>query len=212
MSELKKIIILSKNKRLARLCEIEAGFCGFSVHISENPHTDFSEYSLAVVDIDTVSPTHLRGECGILGITTRDIKTDDNTFKLTYLIKYPFLLRDLRDILCRVSQAGEEKIKNDSEADDMTIYADASNKEIIFCGRKIALSEYEFIVLERLCEKSGSAVEREELSSLLGAEKGNIVEVYICHLRKKLERISTRKVIHTVRARGYLTHWSMIYI
>lgn len=213
MSELKRIVIISKNKDLARLCEIELIFYGFSVCVSEGAYTDISKYSVAIVDIDTATPSSLRGECKVVGVTGGDINMEENRFKYDCLIKYPFLLSELRDAVGRLSREEGEISKNDSSvSEDKIIYANAERKEIDFCGRRIELSEYEFRVLERLCGSCGSAVDRTELSDTLGAEKGNIVEVYICHLRKKLEGVSNQKVIHTVRAKGYMTYWSMRYI
>ncbi|MBE6530974.1 MAG: winged-helix domain-containing protein [Ruminococcaceae bacterium] len=213
MSELKRVVIISKNKELARLCEIELIFCGFSAYVSEGGYTDISKYSVAIVDIDTASPQAIRGECRVVGITSRDINIEEKGFRCDCVIKYPFLLSELRDIVCRFTQSQSGSAKNEGDsAKDKVICANAISREIDFCGRRIELSEYEFKVLERLCSSCGSAVDRAELSDILGAEKGNIVEVYICHLRKKLEAISHQKVIHTVRAKGYMTYWSMLYV
>lgn len=208
MNEQKKIIIISKNKSLARLCEIEANFCGFSSFVSESSLADVSKYSLAVVDIDTADPPALKAECEIVGITSGNV--EENLFEYSYVLKNPFLLSELRNILYRFGES--EKKTNDTPAvNEMTIYADMGGKEIIFCGRKIGLSEYEFRVLECLCRNSGLPVSREELSEIFGAERGNIAEVYICHLRKKLEGISHRKLIHTVRSVGYMTDCTLLY-
>lgn len=214
MNETKMIAIISKNKGLARLCRIEADFCGLSSYVGDGTHTDLSKYSLAIIDIDTVAPSDVRGECMTVALTGGDVNSiGDNGFKYARVIKYPFLLSELRELLFRVRQSEAERMKDDiTESRNMTIYADAVNKRIVFCGREMELSEYEFRVLERLCGTSGVAVGRDELSDILGADRGNIVEVYICHLRKKLEAISDQKIIHTVRSKGYITYWSMRYI
>ena len=70
-------------------------------------------------------------------------------------------------------------------------------------GRNISLSDYEMRLLVRLCRNNDEAVSREELNLLLGAESGNIADVYICRLRKKLEEGDGKRVIFTVRSKGY---------
>ena len=67
----------------------------------------------------------------------------------------------------------------------------------------VTLTESEFKVLEYLCSNLGKTVTRQELNMLLGADSSNISDVYVCHLRKKLEALSARKLIYTERSRGY---------
>ena len=45
-------------------------------------------------------------------------------------------------------------------------------------------------------------VPRAELATLLGGG-GNSVEVYVCKLRAKIEKPLGRRMIHTVRGKGY---------
>ena len=62
----------------------------------------------------------------------------------------------------------------------------------------------EYRLLERLGEGSdNSVVPREEVMALFGAEKGNIADVYVSRLRKKLEDPSCPRIIETVRGKGY---------
>lgn len=70
--------------------------------------------------------------------------------------------------------------------------------------REIKLSPDEVTVLRALSETE-TLVSRDELSRLLGHEEkcGNLVDVYICRLRKKLEKPLGYRVITTVRGVGY---------
>ena len=43
------------------------------------------------------------------------------------------------------------------------------------------------------------------LNKIFDVTDGNIVDVYIHHLRKKLEEPFSRKIIYTVRSKGYKT-------
>ena len=69
--------------------------------------------------------------------------------------------------------------------------------------RNVQLSDHEIKLLGRLCESSGEPVSREELNRFLGADSGNIADVYICRLRRKLESGDSKRVLFTVRSAGY---------
>ena len=69
-----------------------------------------------------------------------------------------------------------------------------------------ALSETEKKLLDVLLENRGNVVSAQELSlRVWGREsiKSNIVNVYIRYLREKLEKDSSRRVIFTIRGKGY---------
>ena len=71
---------------------------------------------------------------------------------------------------------------------------------------RVPLTPAEAAILARLLERRdtrpGLAVTREELSTLLGGG-GNSVDVYVCHLRRKIEKPLGRRMIATVRGMGY---------
>lgn len=68
--------------------------------------------------------------------------------------------------------------------------------------RRVSLSLQEWRILCCLYQHKGAIVPRETLLDLMGSS-GNSVEVYICHLRKKLETPSGSRLILTVRGKGY---------
>ena len=76
--------------------------------------------------------------------------------------------------------------------------------EAIWGDVKIPLSENEYKVLSLLCENRGEPVEREKIYLLLGAEDGNMGDVYICHLRRKIDNKLGLKLIYTIRGKGYM--------
>ena len=65
----------------------------------------------------------------------------------------------------------------------------------------------EYRVLEYLAHRHGALVSKTELSEHLydyNWEKfGNVIEVYISGLRKKIDSSSRTKLIHTLRGHGY---------
>lgn len=74
-------------------------------------------------------------------------------------------------------------------------------------GKRIALTAMEYRVLEYLALRRGATVSKEELLEHLydfnWERFGNVIEVYISGLRRKLEGIAGERLIQTVRGLGY---------
>ncbi len=74
-------------------------------------------------------------------------------------------------------------------------------------GKRIVLTAMEYRVLEYLAMRRGALVSKEELLEHLydyNWEKfGNVIEVYISGLRRKIELVAGEKLIQTVRGLGY---------
>ncbi len=74
-------------------------------------------------------------------------------------------------------------------------------------GNQIALTAMEYRVLEYLALRRGALVSKEELLEHLydfnWERFGNVIEVYISGLRRKLERTAGERLIETVRGLGY---------
>jgi len=75
-------------------------------------------------------------------------------------------------------------------------------------GHPIALTAMEYRVLEYLAHRPGAVVSKTELLEHLydyNWEKfSNVIEVYISALRRKLEEVSPRPLIRTLRGQGYV--------
>ena len=69
-------------------------------------------------------------------------------------------------------------------------------------GMAAPLTDAEWRVFSHLYDRRGKVVPREELAALLGGG-GNSAEVYVCHLRRKLEGPLGRRLITTLRGVGY---------
>lgn len=74
-------------------------------------------------------------------------------------------------------------------------------------GRAIALTAREYQLLVYLIERAGQVLSREAiLAGIWSDQQGvasNVIEVYVRYLRQKLEAGGERRLIHTVRGRGY---------
>jgi DNA-binding response OmpR family regulator len=75
-------------------------------------------------------------------------------------------------------------------------------------GRVVTLSGREFALLEYLANRLGEVVPRAELlGHVYGADGepwSNVIDVYISHLRRKIDDGFERKLIHTRRGQGYM--------
>ncbi|HVN70997.1 MAG TPA: winged helix-turn-helix domain-containing protein, partial [Desulfomonilia bacterium] len=75
-------------------------------------------------------------------------------------------------------------------------------------GCDIALSVKEYALLEYLMRNAGSIVTRtmiaEHVWDINFETFTNVIDVYISYLRNKIDRGHQRKLIHTVRGRGYI--------
>jgi DNA-binding response OmpR family regulator len=75
-------------------------------------------------------------------------------------------------------------------------------------GTAIALSAKEAALLAYFMRNAGRTVSEEELLAEVWSVRGdpgtNVVHVYIHHLRRKIDRGSAKRLIHTVRGLGFL--------
>ena len=90
------------------------------------------------------------------------------------------------------------------ENTERKLICDKESKTAHYGDMKFTLSEYEYKTLSLLCEKRGEVVTREEIEKLLNFDSGNMGDVYICHLRKKIDNNLGLKLITTVRGKGYM--------
>jgi two-component system response regulator MprA len=84
---------------------------------------------------------------------------------------------------------------------------DPLTREVRRGKRQLSLTAREYDLLLLLLEHSGSVVSREQILGAIWQEErpaaSNVIEVYVRYLRQKLEQGGERRLIHTVRGRGY---------
>ncbi len=199
----KKIAVISKNARLSSLIEAELIMLDLSVETFEElkyPRDDFDGYIFDCCDNTNI----FKNNAPIRVAITEKEPSEQLLQGATHILSYPVKLFELRSIFISSSQKEENQ-----KSQEPIIFADKDELTVRLNGRRIKLSSYEFTVLEILCAHAGECVHRSLLSEALGASDSNITEVYICHLRKKLEADSGSKIIYTVRQKGYMTNYKM---
>ena len=82
-------------------------------------------------------------------------------------------------------------------------------KRVVTCnGNQIDLTAKEFAVLEYMIRNKGNILTRSQITEHVWEYESdfesNVVDVYIRYIRRKLEKHSGMKLIHTVRGIGYV--------
>ncbi len=121
-------------------------------------------------------------------------------------LKKPFefaeLLARLRALLRRGSSGASARLK----LADLEI--DTAARKVWRGGGEIHLSNMEFRLLEFLLLHAGSVVSRTRIAAAVWDDEmgpeSNVLEVLISNLRRKIDRGSSRPLLHTRRGAGYV--------
>jgi DNA-binding response OmpR family regulator len=122
-----------------------------------------------------------------------------------YVVK-PFELEELvarlRALLRRVPSVETELIR----IGDLIV--DPSQRSVSRAGRPVELTRREFELLEELARHRGVVMSRQQLLERVWGYDfevdGNVVDVFVGYLRRKLEAGGEPRVIHTVRGVGFV--------
>jgi DNA-binding response OmpR family regulator len=121
-----------------------------------------------------------------------------------YLTK-PFSFSELLARIRALGRRGATAAKNVLEVHDLVL--DVSSQRTYRAGRPIALSLTEFRLLEVLVRNQGHVVTRGALLAAVWGNRrdveGNTLDAFVRLLRKKVDRDSGVKLIHTRRGLGY---------
>lgn len=149
------------------------------------------------------------GRAPVLFLTARDA-VEDRVQGLDlgandYVIK-PFSFAELTARIRAVTRKTVAAVVNTYELADLVV--DVSAHKVVRSGKEIRLSAKEFSLLEYLMRNKNNVVSREQIENSLynyDYEGGtNVIDVYIRYLRKKIDEGFDKKLIHTVRGRGYV--------
>ncbi len=122
-----------------------------------------------------------------------------------YLPK-PFALDELVARVRALARRGGENKAMMLRAGDLTI--DVLRREVTRAGRKIDLSQREYLLLEFLTRSAGRICDRMAIVEKVwdyDFDPGtNLVDVYVMRLREKVDDGFATPLIHTVRGMGYM--------
>lgn len=149
------------------------------------------------------------GETHVLILTARDAPEDRvrglDLGADDYLVK-PFVFAEL---LARVRALVRRKYQVKAPVIRVAdLEVDTSAKLVRRAGRNIDLSPREYVFLEFLAARAETVVTRSDIWDHLydfnSEADSNVVEVFIAHLRKKIEEPGRPRLIHTRRGHGYV--------
>lgn len=219
-----RILIVEDEARVAKFIHKGLKEAGHVADIAEDAvHADYltsvNDYDLVLLDwmipgksgVELCRQWRRQGaKFPIIMLTAKDRTTDIiaalDSGADDYLTKpFPFdeLLARIRALLRRASATPTAPLL---KLDDLIV--DPARREAQRSNTKILLTAREFALLEFLLRNSGNVMSRtsiaEHVWGLLFETNTNLVEVYINHLRNKLDCGSKRPLLHTVRGFGYV--------
>jgi two-component system, OmpR family, copper resistance phosphate regulon response regulator CusR len=204
----------------------EAGFAVDAAGDGEQGlwHATNCEYDVIVLDLmlpglDGISLLEkLRANnrrTSVIVLTAKDT-TEDRVKGLDagaddYLVK-PFVFGEL---LARIRALVRRKYDAKSPTVNIgDLQIDTAARVVRRGGKRIDLSAREYALLELLAMRTGQVVTRtdiwEHVYSFNSAAESNVVDVFIAHLRRKLEAPGQVRLIHTRRGQGYVLEESSV--
>lgn len=122
-----------------------------------------------------------------------------------YLVK-PFDFDELMARVRAIVRRGGERAGNVMTSGDLTL--DSAARTVERAGREINLTAREFDILEYLMQNKGRVLTRDKLANHIWNYDydggSNVIDVYIHHLRKKVDGEYEEKKINTVKGVGYV--------
>ncbi len=119
----------------------------------------------------------------------------------------PFAFAELLARIRALTRRGERPLLPSTLCvKDLTL--DTRTHRVQRAGREIDLSPREFALLEHLLRNAGQVLSRDQiLERVWGYEaepEGNVIDLYVYYLRKKLDKGRSDSLIQTVRGVGYV--------
>ncbi|MDP8970165.1 MAG: response regulator transcription factor [Actinomycetota bacterium] len=190
---------------------VDGGQAALAAVVRDRP--DVVVLDVAMPDLDGVSVTRrLRGHgeaLPILVLSARD-EIDDRVAGLQagaddYLVK-PFALAELVARLHALLRRRIEGVPVPLQVGDVLV--DPTRRVARRGDRELELTHREFDLLEAFARHPGVVLSRPQLLSQVWgydfAVDGNVVDVFVGYLRRKLEQHGEPRVLHTVRGVGFV--------
>lgn len=112
----------------------------------------------------------------------------------------PFLMEELLSSYISLKNMARAKVHTEP-----SFTLSVSDTFLIVCGKRVDLTKNEMLIFSALWENKGNAVGRDILDRITRANSnGNMVTVYINRLREKLSSATDKRMIVTVRDKGYM--------
>jgi len=217
-----KILLVEDEEKVAGFISKGLEEEGYDVEIAYNGRTGLellSERSYDIVLLDLMIPEvdglELLGNIRAWGIDTPVLIITAKTSKedvikgldagsddyLTKPFSFDELLARIRALLRRSQKADAHIL----EYKDLVL--NPYSRKMDIASKEAELTEKEYLILEYMLKNKEKPLNRKEIAEYAwqnANDSTNIVDVYVNFLRKKMESLSSRKYIHTVRGIGYI--------
>ena len=202
----KVIAVVSSDEKFFRFFELECGVWGFKTERKKELIEYTDRYVLIIVDKDTVPETAASIDCLRINFSVKNTQSEIDFDEKLYSqdLCWPVSVKTIGALMEKLYFGDmPQKAASAVLKEDRIFYSTSEDGVVWYKNKKICLSTSEMKVLKCLCSANGEPVSREKLNGLFDTGRGNIGDVYICHLRKKLEEPFSCKLIYTVRGKGY---------
>ncbi|WP_297522399.1 response regulator transcription factor [uncultured Clostridium sp.] len=218
---MEKVLIIEDEKNIVKFLELELKYEGYDVTSRIDGREGLEEalrndFDLIILDImlpsmdglEVCRNLKLKKDTPVIMLTARGEITDKveglQIGAEDYMVK-PFAIEEL---LARMQVIFRRNKNNNSKLSLKDIIIDKTNRTVNKGEEIIALTNKEFELLICLFESKNIVVSREKiLEKIWGYEhevETNVVDVYIRHLRNKLDTDEKEKYIQTIRNHGYI--------
>ncbi|MBL9139080.1 MAG: response regulator transcription factor [Verrucomicrobiales bacterium] len=217
-----KVLVVEDEKKIASLIRKDLEARGFVVDVAHRGDEGFTlastqPYDVIVLDImlpgrDGLSILRGLRERGmdvpVLLLTARSELNERleglNLGADDYLTK-PFYIEELGARILALGRRASGIARSLLQVADLTV--NLINREVTRGGRKLELTNREFVLLERLMRSPGRVFTRSQILEQAwdsDFDPGtNLVDVYVQRLRKKVDSETDVRLIETVRGVGY---------
>ncbi|TFE03316.1 response regulator transcription factor [Jeotgalibacillus sp. R-1-5s-1] len=217
-----RILLIEDEKNLARFIELELKYEGYEVSVEYDGRDGLNlalteEFDLILLDLMLPSLSGMEicrrirqaKDLPIIMITAKDGVMDRvsglDSGADDYIVK-PFAIEELlarmRALLRRLSPVAEDALSHKDLSVNLKSY------KVIKGNEELTLTKREFDLLKMLLENKDIVLTRDRiLEKVWGYDaevETNVVDVYIRHLRNKLDPEQSSSYIETVRGTGYV--------
>jgi hypothetical protein len=191
-----KVLILTENVFLKKGITYEIEKLGFK---SASSLQELTASDVLIVD---TSANVIRDYdiAKVLYIVDSDSKKKEYSGK--YFLTRPFSMIEFDNIL--LSLTSDSVMPEPAVIKSEKLAVSIFDEYVVVNGIRIELTKNEMLIFSVLWKSKGKAVSREQLENVIEANRdGNIVTVYINHLREKFSSVSEKRIIKTIRGGGY---------
>ena len=216
------ILIVEDERKVAALIQQGLKEVGHSVETADTPgsareHLKAKNFDLVILDvmlpevsgIDFARELRSKNFSGYILMLTALSTTKDKIVGLDagaddYLVK-PF---ELEELLARVRALTRRNSEDKGQLKNGELIMDLIGRQVVRAGIKIDLTTKEFSLLEYLMRNLDKVLDRNSIArQVWGADfdpDSNVIDVYINHLRKKIDSQFSKKILKTVIGQGYV--------